>query len=262
MSADVPAYLRIAADLRQQITSGTLAPGARLPTESELMRRYGVSNTIVKNVRQILVSEGIVEARRGSGVYVVDEPRRLVRRAHGRTQRDPVPLGSPFARDSRDAGYHATWHYASQHTTASEEVASRLGIDTGDAVMHTRYLFLADDFPIQVSESWEPLAVTMGTPVEWPEYGESGIGSQRDDAPVGVVARMDAIGVHIGYAEEEVTDRAATPEEIERLKLPPTRTGVLHIRRTYYTAGDRPVETADIVLPGRRYRLHYRVPIT
>ena len=36
-------YRRIAEDLRQQITSGELASGQRVPSEAELMRRYGVS---------------------------------------------------------------------------------------------------------------------------------------------------------------------------------------------------------------------------
>ncbi|MGH3647698.1 MAG: GntR family transcriptional regulator [Micromonosporaceae bacterium] len=261
MPADQPAYLRIAADLRRQITSGDLPPGARLPSEAALMQSYGVSNTIVKNVRQILVSEGLVEARKGSGVYVIDEPRRLVRHAHGRTQRTEALSGSPFARDASQAGYQGTWQFESERADAPQDVAERLGIGPGDAVMRTRYLFLADDFPIQLTESWEALAITSGSTIEWPEYGESGTGQQRDDVPIGVVARMDSIGVRISHAVEEIEDRAATPDEIEQLRLPPTRTGILHIQRTYYTADDRPVETADIVLPGRRYRLHYRIPI-
>lgn len=258
-----PAYLRIAAELREQITSGQLAPGAKLPSEAQLMRRYGVSNTIVKNVRQILISEGLVEARKGSGVYVLQESPRPTRRAPltRDLQPDRINRGSPFARDAAQAGYRATWTFRSERTAAPAAIAARLSIKPDADVMHTRYLFLADNLPIMVSESWEPLAITSGTAIEWPEYAESGTASQREDAPVGVVARMDSIGVHIEYAEEEVTDRAATPDEIERLKLPPTRTGVLHIQRTYFAAGDRPVETADIVLPGRRYRLHYRVPI-
>ena len=78
---DSPAYLRIAADLRWQISEGELMPGAKLPSEAQLMERHGVSNTIVKAVRQILVSEGLVEARRGSGVRGVagDRDRVLVR---------------------------------------------------------------------------------------------------------------------------------------------------------------------------------------
>lgn len=262
LPTDSPAYLRIAADVRRQISQGELTPGAKLPSEAQLMERYGVSNTIVKAVRQILVSEGLVEARRGSGVYVVDEPRRLVRHSHGRPQRDTARTGSPFAKDAAQAGYQATWQYQSERTTASEAIATRLGISPGDEVMRTRYLFLADDYPIQLSESWEPLALTANTPIEWPEYDPSGVGPVNSDAPLGVVARMDSIGVRIGYAVEEIEDRAATPDEIQELRLPPTRTGIQHIRRTYYTADDQAVETADIVLPGRRYRLHYRIPIT
>jgi Transcriptional regulators len=259
---EMPAYLRIAADLRRQISSGELPPGAKLPSEAQLMRHYGVSNTIIKNVRQILISEGLVVARKGSGVYVAEEPHRPTRQAPRRERHYRTGYGSPFARDTARAGYQASWQFHCERGTASDAIAARLAIKPGDDVMHTRYRFLADEFPIQVSESWEPLAITGGTAIEWPEYGESGTGPTRDDVPLGVVARMDSIGVRISHVVEEVEDRAATPEEIEQLRLPPTRTGVLHIQRTYYTADDRAVETADIVLPGRRYRLHYRIPIT
>jgi DNA-binding GntR family transcriptional regulator len=58
---------------------------------------------------------------------------------------------------------------------------------------------------------------------------------------------------------EHITARAATTDEIERLKLSHRGAFVLVIERTYLAAG-RPVETADIVFPGDRYELVYRVP--
>ncbi|RIW41088.1 UTRA domain-containing protein [Micromonospora endophytica] len=41
-------------------------------------------------------------------------------------------------------------------------VAGRLGIRPGDTVMHTRYRYLADGNPIQLADSYEPIAVTGG----------------------------------------------------------------------------------------------------
>ena len=41
-------YRRIADDLRSQIESGMLAPGAQLPTESELMADYGTSRNTIR----------------------------------------------------------------------------------------------------------------------------------------------------------------------------------------------------------------------
>ncbi len=65
-----PAYLRIAADLRAQIDRGELAAGNKLPTESALMESYAVSRTVAKNAIIVLKTEGLVEGRQGSGVYV------------------------------------------------------------------------------------------------------------------------------------------------------------------------------------------------
>jgi hypothetical protein len=118
------------------------------------------------------------------------------------------------------------------------------------AVMRTAYRFLADGEPIQLSTSYEPLHLTAGTPVEWPE----------DGAAVGVVARFDAIGIRIDEFVERINVRSALADEIERLGLPVRAAFVQVIERTYYAAGT-PVEAADIVLPGDRYELVYRVPV-
>ncbi len=245
----LPAYLQIAADLRSRITSGELRPGAKLPSEAALMAAYGVSSTVTKRAIFLLKSEGLVEGRSGSGVYV-REIRRLVRESHGRGLRRQQGPTSPFARDAQAGGQAPTWEHDSAEEEATDAVAARLEIEPGDPVMRTDYRFLADGHPVQLSRSWEPLAVTRGTPVEWPE----------DGAAVGVVARMDLIGVRIDEFVERPSWRAGTPEEVAALGLSPRRPMVVVIQRTYYAAG-RPVETADIVADADRYELVYRMPV-
>ena len=244
-----PGYLRIAADLRARISAGDLPPGAKIPTETALMAEYGVSRTVAKNAVLILKSDGLVEGRRGSGVYV-SAVRRLVRQAHSRNMRSEPGSTSPFARDAARAGRTAGWEHHSGHATANLDVARRLAIDVGAPVMVTGYVFLADGEPIQTSTSWEPLALTAGTPVEWPEEG----------AAVGVVARFDAIGIRIDECEERIHDRPATPAETGALRLSARRAHVQTIERTYFARGC-PVETADIILPAGRYEVVYRFPV-
>lgn len=244
-----PAYLRVAADLRARIVAGDLAPGDRLPTETALITEYGVSRTVVKWAISVLKGEGLIEGRRGSGVYV-REIRRLVRHAHGRNQRHEPGSTSPFSRDAARSGQSGSWEHHSDRTVADLTIAQRLGIEPGDPVMMTNYVFFADGEPIQMSSSWEPLALTGGTSVEWPE----------DGAAVGVVARMDAIGLRIDEIEERVTARSAHPAEIESLRLTPRGAYVIVVQRTYVSTG-RPVETANIVFPGDRYELVYRIPM-
>lgn len=246
---ETPAYLRIATELRARIIAGDLSPGAKLPTESQLMAEHGVSRTVAKWAIAALKADGLVEGRRGSGVYVRDV-RRMVRYGHGRDQRAAVGSTSPFARDAAAAGHAGSWRHSSERAHADDDTARRLGIDVGAPVMSTRYVFLADGAPIQLSWSREPLGLTGGTPVELPEGG----------AAVGVVARMDAIGIRITESEERITARPPTRDEVAQLGLPARAPMVFVIARTYY-AGERPVETADIVIPLDRYELVYRHPI-
>lgn len=62
----------IADALRASILSGEVAPGDRLPSEAELTRTYSVSRTVVREAFAQLRTEGLVEARKGSGVYALD----------------------------------------------------------------------------------------------------------------------------------------------------------------------------------------------
>jgi GntR family transcriptional regulator, transcriptional repressor for pyruvate dehydrogenase complex len=67
------AVARIAAEIR----SGRLAPGARLPTEQELMVAMGVSRTVVREAVSALRSEGLVMTRQGSGAFVAADASRV-----------------------------------------------------------------------------------------------------------------------------------------------------------------------------------------
>lgn len=59
---------RIAADIRQ----GRLEPGARLPTEQEMIASLGVSRTVVREAIAALRAQGLVTTRQGVGAFVTD----------------------------------------------------------------------------------------------------------------------------------------------------------------------------------------------
>jgi GntR family transcriptional regulator len=79
MSDPMPLYQKIAEDLRRQIKTGELAPGARLKSEAELMEEYGqdgkASRNTVRDAIRLLVGRGLVETRAGQGTFVVKKVR-------------------------------------------------------------------------------------------------------------------------------------------------------------------------------------------
>ena len=66
----------IAERLRRQIARGELAIGERLPPEDELMARFGIARTTLREALRVLESQGLLEIRRGrTGGPVVTMPR-------------------------------------------------------------------------------------------------------------------------------------------------------------------------------------------
>jgi DNA-binding GntR family transcriptional regulator len=244
-----PTYQRIADDLRRSILDGTLPPGARLPSRHDLARQYQVSDRVGLEAVRLLIAEGFAEARSGSGSYVRRRPemQRMTRSWY--TDR---PGGSPFRSAMNAAGRPGTWESSSESVLMTPAIAERLDCRPDDPAMRTRYTYLADDEPVMLAESWEPSGLTAGTAIMFPEEGPH--------AGRGVVERMGVIGQHITHAEETVSARPALAAEAERLRIRPGAI-LLTIARTYHTS-ERPVETADIVLPVERYALVYEIPVT
>jgi len=58
-------------DLREQIKSGALSAGTKVPSEAECCDIYGVSRATVREAYRLLEQEGLIETRHGSGRYVL-----------------------------------------------------------------------------------------------------------------------------------------------------------------------------------------------
>ncbi|WP_245984420.1 GntR family transcriptional regulator [Streptomyces tateyamensis] len=241
-----PAYLRLADALRAEILSGQRPPGSRIPSIAELHREYGLSEQPVRQALRVLTAEGLIEGRPGSGTYVRERPT-LVRVARGR-YRAP---GSPYATESRARGVEPSWSHASQKTYATAALAARLGVVEGDPLMQTQYVFRGDGAPTQLATSWEPLALSGGTPIALPEMGPLG--------GEGVVVRFASIGLAPDRVTEDVAARPILEAEATSLGVP-LGTTVLTIERTHW-AGETPVETADLVMAADRFRLAYEIDV-
>ena len=65
---------QVADKLREMIIQESLKTGAKLPAEAELMERFGVSRSTVREAVKILQTEHIVDIRQGQGTFLCAMP--------------------------------------------------------------------------------------------------------------------------------------------------------------------------------------------
>ena len=138
------AWRLIAETLRSEIAAGRVQPGDRLPSEHALAERFGVNRHTVRRSLAVLASEDLVEARKGSGVFVTSKSV-YVHRIGLRT-RMGASLGSRVK--------SANSVLSSAVIAASTFVAEKLRVPEGHSVLHLDTINQVDDRPFAVSSRW------------------------------------------------------------------------------------------------------------
>ncbi len=253
MGGGDPVYLRVLEDLRAQIREGVLAPGARVPSRNGIITRYGVGETAAKHALQVLATEGLIEARAGSGSYVRAVPA-ATHLEHDRLHFPGSPFGLADGAATAVNGHdpvRLSWEHQTEQVPPPLRIARWLGLPDGEPVTRTSYLLTAGGTPVQLAVSYEPAALTAGTPVACPEQGPY--------AGRGVSERMRAIGITVDEVVEEISVRPCQRAEAAALRIP-AGTLVLVAERAH-RAGERTVEAGEIAVPADRFRLRYRFPL-
>ena len=142
-------HQRIQHELRERIVAGHYPPQAQMPTESALMRQYGVSRITVRHALGVLEKDHLIFKVPGKGSFV--------------TQPKPFqPLGrlQGFA-EAMGAQGHAPFNRLVSLDTvaATPQVAARLQLPEGSAVTEIRRVRYLDRQPVSLDHTWVPLAV-------------------------------------------------------------------------------------------------------
>lgn len=129
--------------LHGEITQGAWRAGTCLPTEAELARRFDVNRHTIRRALLALAEEGLVQPRRGAGVFVQPTPLRY-----------PIGPRTRFRQNLLSAGRSPSrrlLHLARQ--AASNPEARALAISPGAPVHVIESISLADDLPISLARS-------------------------------------------------------------------------------------------------------------
>ncbi|MCG5043118.1 GntR family transcriptional regulator [Enterobacteriaceae bacterium 155047] len=144
-----PMYRQIADALREKISAGELKPGDALPTESILQETYGVSRVTVRQALKRLTDEQIVESIQGSGSYVKE----------ARVNYDIYQLTGFYEKlADRNVDTHSDVKIF-EAIKADARLAEKLQLKVGDNVWHVKRVRFIKQKPVNLEETWMPLAM-------------------------------------------------------------------------------------------------------
>ncbi|WP_411106050.1 GntR family transcriptional regulator [Streptomyces sp. cmx-4-9] len=240
-----PLHVRIASDLRDEIMSGSLAAGTRLPSTTRLKDRFDASNATIQKAVQLLKEEGLAVGRAGAGVTVREIRQRTVRPAGSLA---PASAGAPYPwlaemPEGRPAARIRLLSVEQVRVTG--EVADALGLPSGAPAVCRHQLITVDDEPAELVSSYYPEDVAQGTVL-----------AEERRIRGGTPTVLRELGFPPRRAVDRLSARVATQEQYTALRLPGDLP-VLRTLRTVYGDADRPVEVTVMVKAGHLYELQY-----
>jgi GntR family phosphonate transport system transcriptional regulator len=199
--AGVALWRQIASQLQQAISTGTYAPGARLPTEAELSQHFRVNRHTVRRALEELSRAALVRVEQGRGSFVAEdvieyavEPR--TRFSEWIRKHNKEPSGRVLQL---------------KETAATAQVAVGLGIRPGSRVVLLERLGFADDRPVSLATHHFPSVRFRGL-----------LDALRGSSSITEALRTVGVSDYLRQTSR-VTARLPSGEEAELLRMPRNR---------------------------------------
>lgn len=215
------AYETVKQGLTESLGAGRWRHGQRIPSETLLARRFGVSVGTVRKAVGELVAENILVREQGRGTFVVSHTRdymlNVFFRIADRDGRKELPQGTVLA---------------FERIKADRETARLLRIAPGARVFRIETLLRLHGRPAIVDDIRLPRAL-------FPDLTERAF-ADRPGTIFGLF--QSRYGLTVVRTEDFVTAALAGERHAALLELEPGAP-ILHLRRTAFTYRDQPIET-------------------
>lgn len=241
-----PMYQRIANQLRQRILEGQYGPEDLLPSEKQLVAEFGIVRETARSAVNVLVQEGLITIRRGVGAYVrMRKP--MVFRPQAEFEVAPSAEMDRFMAQITAEGRTPTQSIKVEVLAPAQVpgyVLEHLKPANDVVVLRKRERSI-DGEPWNINDTYFPLDIVAKSEIMLPH-----------DIARGANQVLEELGRRQVRVIDEWHFRQPTPEEADRLELPPgTAVGVGWM--TGYDRDGLPVRCVYNVLPGDRHVLVY-----
>ena len=239
-----PMYRQIADDLRQQIETGELAPGAQLRTELELREKYEASRNTVRDAIKWLITRGLVETRPGQGTFVVETMIPFITTLTGEPKTASGGEGNTYLREVT-AQFRRPKDNPPRVEIQPAEYSPELKLPAGTSVVSRHQQRYIDDTPWSLQTSFYPMSFVEDGAVRL---------FQASNIAEGTVEYLESV-LDIKQVGWRDTIKVRTPDEVEVafFKLPDDgRVSVIETRRTAFSEKGTPVRLTVSVYPADR----------
>jgi GntR family transcriptional regulator, histidine utilization repressor len=228
----VALYQQIKDFISRKIQDGSLRAGDRLPSEHELVARFGMSRMTVNRALRELVEQGRIVRVAGVGSFVAEQ----------KPQSTLLQIAN-LASEIRERGHDYRCEMLTvERVAASLEIAAALDVRTGESVYHSVCVHMEDGLPIQLEDRYVNPRVA-------PDYLQQDFKQQQPSEYLVRNVPFDEI--------EHVVDAVLpTAEQAARLQMESAQPCLLLTRRTW-TRGV-PVTLVRCLHPATRYHLGSR----
>ena len=228
-SAHAP-YLRVKNFLKVGLASGQWAPGAQMPSESELVAQFEVSRMTVGRAIRELQAEGLVTRVQGVGTFAAH----LSRVSSTLTIRD---LHEEIVARGHT---HQAQMVLVRAELAPEALAQQLGLQNGGAVFHTLIVHFENGVPLQCEDRYV-------NPACAPDY------LAQDFTQITPTQYLLGVAP-LWEAQYSIEAGPPTAQEAKLLGIDVHDPCLIVVRRTVNR--DVPITLARLVHPGARYQIH------
>jgi GntR family transcriptional regulator len=231
-ASPVPYYRQLKEILRADIEQRGLRPGDRLPGDHELCEQYGVSRPVVRQALSELQYEGVLDRVKGRGTFVAPQltSQSLVQSLTGLFD-DVAAMGRTLRGEVRTL----------KVTAADADVAARLEVAQGTAVVVLERLRFVDDEPWVYTVSHVPAALA-------PDLVDQDL---REQSLYGLLERR--YGLRLTRSHRTIEAHAASTPLARDLGIP-RHAPVLKLTNVSFGGDNRPVETFVAYHRGDRSR--------
>jgi GntR family transcriptional regulator len=236
--AVVPKYHQLCEIVRQKIENGVWQPHQSIPSERELEALYGISRTTVRQALDLLVSQGLLYRRHGSGTFVA-RPK----------QQHSLHLLTGFSDEMRTRGLQPGQRVLSLgFVEPTARIRSQLELAAEICqVLRIERLRLDGGEPVSIDTAYLPLSAVQSVTVADLEASGSLYAI--------LASRFNLIPAE---ADETLEATAADAREASLLQV---REGspLLLIERTTWASNQRPMEFAKMLCRADRYKFYMHI---